>query len=53
MPFQTSRSTVWNALLILYKRITLYIWKQVDTLLPDTTLTYTEALRSGHGGGYN
>ena len=54
MPFQTSRSTVWDALLILYKRITLYISKhvgQVVALLLDTTLTYTEALRSGDSGG--
>ena len=51
MPFQTSRGTVRDVPLILYKRIILYIWKQVDALLLDTTLTYTEARRSGDGGG--
>ena len=54
MPSQTSRSTVWDVLLSLYKRITLYISKhvgQVVALLLDTTLTYTEALRSGDSGG--
>ena len=31
----------------------LYIWKQPMYWLPDTPLAYTEALRSGYGGGYN
>ena len=49
----TSWSTVRNALLILHKRIILYIWKQLTHWLSDTPLANTEALRSGYGGGYN